>query len=168
MVSGAQTGKAGGKVFTQSLDTCARVSTRVSWSPPTHTHHGVGQRERGRAHINTPRAKGTLSPGGGKCHLQRANGFLREKRPRLPGCISALQETLRKILGAGFETPGKTCHDLPSPEAVVPPQRVSGSSRNLTAATCGWDGRPGGGQLSSLEPFHLEIRLAGLLFLHSA
>ena len=49
--------KAGGKVWTQSFDTRARVSTRGSWSPLA-----VWGKREGESPQKHPRAKGTQSP----------------------------------------------------------------------------------------------------------
>lgn len=74
------------------------VHTRILEAP-----RSVGERERGRAHINAPRAVGKVPPAKGR---GRPKG--EEMGPRLPGWISTLQETLRKVLRAGFQAPGTT------------------------------------------------------------
>lgn len=83
-------------------------------------------------------------------------------RPRLPGCISALQETLREILGAGLEI----CLLL-RVLFLLRIRRASGASGNHGGKLRLRRRTRKGRLLPGLEPFCLEIRLAGFLFIHS-
>lgn len=101
-----------------------------------------------------------------------ADGVPREGR-RGQDSLSASQH-YRKRLGRfwapSWKPLARPCRDLPTPVAISPLQGSESvrSLRESQQQVAAGKEELEGQLLSGLEPFHLAIRLAGFLFIHSA
>lgn len=128
MVPGAQTNEAGGKVWTQSLDT---------WAGCPHAYPGGSSWCRGKGKEEGPHKGSTsqrhpVTQRWEKCHLQRAEGGPRERRWGQDSLAGSqhYRKHLGKFCTQGSRPLARPGHEVPSPAALAPP-RGSESVRNL-------------------------------------